>query len=252
MSKIECSNGKLSVEQLTKLSRSLLNTELYLINYSNYNHLISNFLEYLNATELQRAKRYHFDKDRKNFIIRRTLLKCILAHQTSCNILDINLKEDDGKKPFLQSSKSIFFNVSHSKNNAVIAISNQPIGIDIEFLNKDFDFSAILPHSFNKSEIEQIYNAANKTNTFFTFWTRKEAIVKATGKGITDELTQIIVTDGSNYISDNLIDDLEHISVISFNLQNDYIVSVAYGNHINKKEEDIFYQLPADMTSFLF
>src|SRR5690606_30609088 len=129
---------------------------------------------------------------------------------------NIHIATDAHKKPYLNSHPTVFFNVSHAGDYALIAIGNSPIGIDIEFINKNFDYKEILANIFNKIEIDEINLTQEQHDTFYKFWTRKEAIVKAIGKGIDDDLIKIPVTDGIHSVPSILISDFEIIKVLSF------------------------------------
>src|SRR5690606_2936693 len=115
------------------------------------------------------------------------------------------------KKPYLTSHPSIFFNVSHAGDYALIAIAKYPIGIDVEFINKNFDYKEILPNIFNKIEIDEINLNQSNHHTFYKYWTRKEAIVKAIGKGIDNDIIKIPVTDGVHSVPSTLMGDFEII-----------------------------------------
>ncbi|MBX7149037.1 4'-phosphopantetheinyl transferase superfamily protein [bacterium] len=86
----------------------------------------------------------------------------------------------------------LHFNISHSGNLALLAISlNQPLGVDVEKMRK-VSVGKIAERYFSKKECEFIQNLpkANQTNSFFTLWTQKEAIVKAKGVGLAGGLSK--------------------------------------------------------------
>ena len=80
---------------------------------------------------------------------------------------------------------------------------------------------------FSAEEINFIHNSEFQRHTFYKFWTRKEAIVKATGKGIDDEFLKIPVRDGSHLVSSSLVQDFKNVNVYSFDLNASYIGSIA-------------------------
>lgn len=230
MNEVFCETSVISYENIEDISEDKLGLKIFEIKLSSYNHLILEFKKYLNKTELHRAQKYHFEKDRHRFIICRTILKLILAQQTFDEISNINIKIDQNNKPYISSKKAIFFNMSHAGDYAIIAVCCVPVGIDLEYQNKKFDFTEILPSTFSKLEIETILKSTDKTAMFFKLWTRKEAIVKATGKGISDDLIQVPATDGRHSVNPKILTGFKNLQVLSFHLNEDYVAAVAFSN----------------------
>ncbi|MFT6127009.1 MAG: 4'-phosphopantetheinyl transferase [Patiriisocius sp.] len=244
MSNIFCETIKITQENLSRFKDYNSDITLFKIRLSSYYQLVPELLKYLNEAELHRAKKYHFEKDSNQFIICRSLLKLILSQHTGKNISQINIEIDTNKKPYLSSNKAIYFNISHSNDFAIIAVSKYTVGIDLEYLNKNFDFSEVLSTVFSNPEIKSVINNTDKTYQFFKFWTRKEAIVKATGQGISDHLTKIPALDGHHDIDSKLLDGFKNFQILSFDLNEDYIVSIALCDDSLKFNNPIVYELP--------
>lgn len=98
---------------------------------------------------------------------------------------------EDGK-PFLPSRPDIHFSISHTKNAILVALSNSPIGADIEQIRHPSE--ALLGKTMNESEQQQIWQAADSDAEFTAFWTRKEAVLKLRGTGIQGELREVLST----------------------------------------------------------
>jgi 4'-phosphopantetheinyl transferase len=207
--------------------------EIYKIKLSNYQELASSTLTVLSDSERSRAKRYHFVKDKNRFIICRTLLKFLLAEHIGLEVDKVLIDLDSNKKPYLSSHSSVFFNVSHSGDYAVIAIAKCPVGVDVEYVNKDFDYEEILPTIFNELEMDEIRLNKEKHLTFYKFWTRKEAIVKAIGKGIDNDILNIPVTDGFHSVPSTLMGNHDNFNVFSFKLNNDYMCALGYSKDVH-------------------
>jgi len=96
-------------------------------------------------------------------------------------------------KPFFNTER-IRFNISHSANITVCVVSDEgDVGVDIEWI-----------HSINIDEFkwmmtagewDRIYASAKDSHTFFTWWTQKEAVIKANGKGLSIDLKSFEVLD---------------------------------------------------------
>ena len=204
--------------------------KLFKIKLSDFSDQLPKLENILSTNEIERSKRYHFGKDKQRFIICRGILKHIMAKHLGLEVNDIILAKDHNKKPFLLSHPNFFFNVSHAENYAVIAIDINTIGIDIECTDKDFDYMTIVPSVFSKSEIDVINTTKTQKLTFYKFWTRKEAIVKATGKGIDDNFKDIPSIDGFHSVNSKLINNINNLKVCTFNIDENYMGSVAYIN----------------------
>lgn len=244
MSEICCRTIQISHENFDTLDENTSDIKLFEIKLSSYYKLVPQLLNYLNEAELNRARKYHFEKDANQFIICRSLLKFVLAYHTGLAVTKILIKVDANKKPYVISNKNTCFNVSHAQDFAVIAISNQSVGIDLEYLNKNFDFSEILPTVFSDLEIKSILNADHKTRKFYNFWTRKEAIVKATGQGISDDLPLIPATDGNHLVASKILDGFKSLQLLSFDLNEDYIASLALSSNTINLDKIQIYNLP--------
>jgi 4'-phosphopantetheinyl transferase len=174
-----------------------------------------------------------------------------LAKQTGLDVNEIVLDTYSNKKPCLPSHPSVFFNVTHAGDYAVIAIAKEPVGVDIEYVNKDFDYNEILSGIFNKSEINEVFNSKDKQRAFYKLWTRKEAIVKATGKGIDDHFPEIVSLDGYHYMCPELLSNIELMKVFSFELNEDYIGAVACSGLNEYVGKLLFNSIPVDFQKII-
>lgn len=230
MNKIVCEDVNICFEDLNKLSDTNANLMIFNIKLEDYEHQISELTSLLHKEELQKAQKYHFEKDSNRFIICRALLKCILANRTGIDLYEIKIDLDINNKPFLNKNSNIHFNLSHSKDYGIIALSYNNIGIDLEYLNDNFEYMDVMPTVFSLKEIDVVLSKQNKTYQFFKYWTRKEAIVKATGTGINDFLPQIEVVDRVNIIATDIEEYKQDFRVMSFDLNSNYIASLALTN----------------------
>ena len=83
-----------------------------------------------------------------------------------------------------------YFSISHSKLGIAVAISDEPIGIDIEAIRPLNE--GLVQKTMNPQEQAQIAAAANPEQEFIRLWTRKEAYVKMQGTGIISDMHKIL------------------------------------------------------------
>jgi 4'-phosphopantetheinyl transferase len=164
-----------------------------------------NYWSLLNDDEKDRAKKFTRQNLQKKYIQSRGVLRKILASYLNIEPQNINIKIAEFGKPFLAES-TLGFNLSHKDNQFIIAVSNnENIGIDLEHCRNRDNLSALVEKCF--SEVEKSYwNALpekQKIVDFYRFWVRKEAFVKAVGKGISLGLNQCIVNprDATRFLS---------------------------------------------------
>ncbi len=156
--------------------------------------------QYLSSEEHARAEKYVNGKKSREFIITRSVLRNVLGHVLSVNPKHLLFDYTNVGMPVLPTRSGhpeICFNVSHSYDIALIAISiEQAVGIDIEKIRDDIDYEAMSKRFFSDNEYHNImkYEGKERTHAFFATWTRKEAIVKAMGTGIASGLKSFDVS----------------------------------------------------------
>jgi 4'-phosphopantetheinyl transferase len=224
---------------------------IYKIYLPDFINLKSDLEEFLNSKELDRAERFHKELDRNRFIICRSILKFVLAAHTKLEVKNIYLDYHLNKKPYLSSHPWLHFNISHSEDFAVIAISHNEVGIDIEHVSEDFNFTSLLPVIFDDNEISMIQNAVNKKHAFYTLWTRKEAFVKALGKGIDDDFKYIPCLDGQHSIDSTLLKTAENWQMFSFDLADHYLGAVAFESLTTISKNPVLFAIPNTMEGLL-
>ena len=154
----------------------------------------------LSADELERANRFHFQKDRCRFIAGRGILRSIIADYLQTRPKDIGFTYNTRGKPSItkmSGGSGISFNLSHSHGLAVYAFTRRrEIGIDIERLRSNLSFERIAKRFFTTEEFEKLNSLAHEEfiEGFFKLWTFKEAYIKAKGIGLSIPLNRFVVT----------------------------------------------------------
>lgn len=152
----------------------------------------------LSRDEQLRAERYHFERDRRRFIVTRGVLRHLLGSHLDLTPAAIAFGYAKNGKPFVAGGATrIHFNVSHAHERALYAICRTcALGVDIEYLNREVDYCALAARFFTRREcagLQRVLEAGRK-RAFFACWTRKEAVIKATGDGLALPLDQFEVT----------------------------------------------------------
>jgi len=103
-------------------------------------------------------------------------------------------------------SDSLHFNLSHTDDHLLIAVGNVPdIGIDVERVNQRSNLAAIVQRILSKDELHQWRQLSpdQQLDAFYRLWTKKEAFVKAVGRGIAlgMELCELEVEQGGQLIA---------------------------------------------------
>lgn len=190
--------------------------------------LMAQLRKLLSADEIARAARYRRPEDQLRFSGTRGMLRVLLAQYTQQPADRIEFVAGVNRKPELKASAGWHFNVSHSGNWLLIAIGKPRVGVDLEWANPDFSFRDVLPTSFSPNEQEHIEACPDARLCFYRLWTRKEALVKATAKGMDDAFNQIPSLMGTHPADNQLIGQDGHWTVLSFTVADGYPAAVAH------------------------
>jgi 4'-phosphopantetheinyl transferase len=157
------------------------------------------FRHLLSQDEMDRADRYHFEKDRKDFIAARVLLRTLLTAYLGINSDQLRFAYADKGKPYLDESElsGVKFNLAHSHGRALFAFSNgREVGVDLEFMRDDLADEKVAERFFSVGEIDSLKTLGPelRKEAFFNCWTRKEAYIKACGEGLSMPLNEFDVS----------------------------------------------------------
>lgn len=154
----------------------------------------------LSGDELERCDKFKSAKRRREFIIGRGALRTLIGQCLKLDPSALNIVYSEHQKPCLPEAvpgAPATFNLTHSHDLALIALTlERDIGIDIEYLRADVDFRKLARRFFSKQEVQSLESCtdARLTAAFFACWTRKEALLKALGKGIAFGLKEFSVS----------------------------------------------------------
>ena len=162
---------------------------------------IQHLRTFLLEDEVHRADRFRFPKDRNHFTIARGVLRILLSRYLKLEPGHIRFEYNRYGKPALHSGIGPFdlkFNLSHSGKLALYAFARcREVGIDIEDTRRRIDQAGDIAKRYFSEYENQIFQSLPedlRREAFFNCWTRKEAYIKARGKGLLLPLDQFDVT----------------------------------------------------------
>ncbi|MGN4443824.1 4'-phosphopantetheinyl transferase Sfp [Bacillus cereus group sp. MYBK79-1] len=146
----------------------------------------------LNDVEREKANSYHHSADRARFIIGCVISRLVLGQILSISPVQVPIdrmcpvcKLQHGRPQLPEGMPQI--SVSHSGEWVVVAFTKSAlVGVDVEQMNPNVDVMKMAEGVLTDFEIAQVMKLPDeqKIEGFLTYWTRKEAVLKATGEGL--------------------------------------------------------------------
>lgn len=175
----------------------------------------------LSSEEREKAARFRFEHDRARHVTAHAGLRWILAGYLGCPPASVEMEAGPWGKPLLSGTgrtKGLSFNLSHSGEWGLLAIGRQQyIGVDIERHRDLADLDELAESVLTPAEMEILQACPGETRTrcFFQMWTRKEAVVKATGAGIGSAFSEIEIEPADPAEADEFaVTGLEEVPVL--------------------------------------
>jgi len=165
---------------------------------------IAFFMNILLPDEQARAERFVRYDDTVSFVLCRGILRCVLSRYVGFEPQELRFEYSPLGKPSVRvnsDAPALNFNVSHSNRWALFALGkNRETGIDVEYIRAGLDLSSIAARFFSPREVDLIDAASEekRMTLFYEIWVRKEAYVKALGKGLSIPLSRFTVPLGSH------------------------------------------------------
>lgn len=161
------------------------------------------FFELLQPDEVERANRFYFERDRRHFVVAHGFLRLLLGWYLHASAKQLQFAYGAWGKPSLAGEfheSQLRFNMSHSHGVALYAVTEErEIGVDVEHVRADFASDDIARRFFSPHEVGVLseFPEDGRVAAFFSCWTRKEAYIKATGRGMSQPLDGFDVTLGA-------------------------------------------------------
>lgn len=150
----------------------------------------------LSADETARAARFHRAIDRDRFVAARAFLRLLLADRLDEDPEAVRIVAGPHGKPHLTGDQAVRFNLSHSGNDALFAFTSAgEVGVDIERM-APVDPLELAQTCFSEAERAELCALPpnQRSTAFFHGWVRKEAVIKADGRGVSMGLDTFSVT----------------------------------------------------------
>lgn len=205
---------------------------------------LDELLPILSEDELQRVEKIKKEEDKQLYISCRAFLRKILARYLEMKPQDIEFEYGKHGKPSLKGIADIQFSLSHTRELFLLGFARESaVGVDVEYMEREIDIEKLSSYVFSNKELDKFIIADKKLQQelFMNAWTRKEAILKAKGSGLTfpmkevevsflkEEKTQVLSTPwGKNEEKEWFLD--------SFDLPGGYRAAVAVNGQVNKME----------------
>jgi 4'-phosphopantetheinyl transferase len=161
-------------------------------------------MDLLEEVELARYERFRREDDRVRFVLGRALAKLLLSSQLNVEPGSLQFStrcqhcgEPHGKPQLTHPSSSLELSISHSEDRVVVAVADAaPVGVDVEHVQRGPQIAQMTQFVLSPAEQHVLAGmpAHERARGFFTYWTRKEAVLKATGYGLGVPLRQIVVS----------------------------------------------------------
>ncbi|MEM1244109.1 MAG: 4'-phosphopantetheinyl transferase superfamily protein [Pseudomonadota bacterium] len=179
------------------------------------------FFPLLSAVEIEKTRRFIFNKDKVGYSYSIGHTRKILATMLGISPKTITFEKGQHGKPYVAASQnhlSLQFNITHTLGCILIAVTREDeVGVDVENMQRQLDFQGVAKHYYHADECEFVTQQQSQPQNeyFFYIWTRKEAFIKAIGYGLRYELKKF------STVEDNVKDEkFPHWYTRSFYIDN--------------------------------
>ncbi len=150
----------------------------------------------LSTEEREKAARFIQEKHAIKYVCNHRFMRNVLAAYLNISAAEIKFSHTELGKPYVENS-NLFFNLSHRNKYGLLAIfKDAEVGVDVEYIKELQDVATFSSYSFSEQEKAMIFNNGNANpEILFTFWAFKEAFIKATGTGLSVDISKINLAD---------------------------------------------------------
>jgi 4'-phosphopantetheinyl transferase len=152
------------------------------------------FADELDPIDRERLHAYKRDEPKARFLLGATIVRRVLAARLSLPPAKILLDRTCphcGMPHGKVRVDGAELSVTHSNELVGVAVSDRPVGLDVEKVDQGIDVDGLARLALAAEEVAALAESDDKVRAFTTYWTRKEAVVKATGDGLRTDLRTI-------------------------------------------------------------
>ncbi|UOG76480.1 4'-phosphopantetheinyl transferase superfamily protein [Hymenobacter tibetensis] len=223
---------------------------LFAVETSTHKNLVHHAEHILCESEIAKAGSYHQLEKREQYVISKCALRILLGAYRKQHGQALEFAGGFNSKPMLVGLEPLYFSISYTSGCTLIGIALDSIGVDIEKVDGAFRYQDISETCFSLREQAYIAQSATPSVAFYQLWTRKEALVKATSKGIDDDLQSVPSLNGLHVMQGELLATASNWTTSSVLLSPAYSAAVSYPS--SSTARDIIVHTPNDLPPLLF
>jgi phosphopantetheinyl transferase len=160
----------------------------------------------LPAAERERMERLASAADQHRYGLAHASRRLILASYLNCAPEQVDIRTDELGKPGVRGSE-LEHSLAHAGDRALVAVGwGRALGVDVERVHRMPDVEALVRGAFTTREREHLAAARDEARELLRLWTRKEALLKATGEGVRDWTRGLDVLDDEPRAGWRLVD----------------------------------------------
>jgi 4'-phosphopantetheinyl transferase len=171
---------------------------------------IRRLVGWLSAAERVRYDRFHHDLDRHMFLVGRAMARALVGRATGVRPSSWRWREGPHGRPEIdEPGATLHFNIAHSAGLVVCALADgREVGVDVEHLDRRSMDRAIVRRYCSPAEADDVDAQPDWHRRFLTYWTLKEAYLKACGLGVSVHLSDVNFTLAGDGASIGFLDSL--------------------------------------------
>ena len=139
---------------------------------------------WLSPEERERADRFRVEHGRRRYVRAHAFLRGLIGRYLGCSPETVALRAGTGGKPELAPPATLRFNLAHSGELAIAVIAGgREVGADVERIRALRHRSGLARRVLSPAELDELGQGLGEVE-LLSCWTRKEAVLKATGDGL--------------------------------------------------------------------
>lgn len=197
------------------------------INESIYKKNLNYIIRFISSSKAEKIMKFYDIRDSYRGALGEIIARYAICYRNGLKNQNIEFSISKDGKPNLIFPKKNFFNISHSGDWVICAISNNIVGVDVEMVRKPN--LKIAKRFFSASEYEFLLGNSSKKEQeklFYKIWTLKESYVKADGRGLVIPLNSFSINLNRDIISIYTENNLKNCFFKTFEVDDKYTAAV--------------------------